>query len=83
MTAVLAEPGTIERALVGRLESLAKQVINNGDKKELGRKLGLAPSGVEALLWQDNWPIERALRVAEALGVLDKNAAAAIIRDLT
>lgn len=83
MTAVLAEPGTIERALVDRLESLAKQVIKNGDKKDLGQKLGLAPSGVEALLWQDDWSIERALRVAEALGVLDENAAASIIRDLT
>lgn len=82
MTAFLTEPGHIERDLAERLEKRAKEIIQQRDRKEIAEKLGLAPSGVEALLWQDHWSIERALRVAEALGALHDNAAEILTSDV-
>lgn len=82
MTAFLTEPGHIERELAERLEKRAKEIMQQSDHKEVAEKLGLASSGVEALLWQDQWSIERALRVAEALGVLHENAAAILMSDV-
>ncbi len=54
MTAFLTEPGHIERDLAERLEKRAKGIMQQRDRKEVAKQLGLSPSGVEALLWQDH-----------------------------
>ncbi len=82
MTTSLTEPGNIERALAERLEQRTKDIIRSRNRQEVANELGLAPSGVEALLWQDDWTLERAVRVAEALGVLREKAADSLITDV-
>ena len=74
MTAPLAEPSSAEVAITRLLQERSKEIMSSRDRQEIANKLGLALSGVESLLWQDEWTIERALRVADALGILDHHA---------
>ena len=82
MTASLTEPGNIERDLAERLEKRAKEIIGQRERGDVAKELGIAPSGVDALLWQDDWSIERALRVLEALGALPEKAAESLMSNV-
>lgn len=74
VTASLTEPSDAELVITRHLQEQAKEVMSRRNRQEVAHQLGLAPSGVDSLLWQDEWTIERALRVAEALGILDHHA---------
>lgn len=72
MPATLTVPNNVERRLARLLRERSEQAITGrNDRVAVARQLGLAPSGLDALLWQKEWPIEQALRVAVALGVID------------
>ena len=74
MTASLTERSAAELALTRLLQERAKEAMVSRDRGDVAQELGLAPSGVDSLLWQDDWSVERALRVADALGILDHRA---------
>jgi hypothetical protein len=65
------EPGRIELDLGEQLRKaiLADIERRGSDYEQLGEKLGLLPSGVEALLRRQVWPVTIAMRVAERLGI--------------
>lgn len=58
-----------EQAIARALREAAVEVIEERGTNEAAKILQLAPSGVEALLWDQNWAVDKALRVAEALGL--------------
>jgi hypothetical protein len=82
MTAALMEPGNLERELARKLEERAKSVIEARDRQEVATALGLATSGVDTLLWQTNWSLQRALRVLELLGAITETAADQFMADV-
>lgn len=74
--AVVNEPGTWELHTAELLRTLSRRKIEELGRESSASILGLAPSGVEALMWVDHWSLERAARIAEALHIPLENAVA-------
>lgn len=82
MTPTLFVPSEIERKLATVLRDRSVQAIKQrNDLKAVAAELGLTPQGVESLLWHSEWPLERAVRVAEALKVIDAGMADRLIAE--
>lgn len=56
-----------ERHLAQRLRVLAVREIDRVGEESAARALKIAPTGVRSLLWHQDWSIETAFRVADAL----------------
>lgn len=63
----ISEPSQRELDLAYSLMTAAKKRAIEEANKWLAKKLGLLPTGVEALLGRERWSVDTALRVAEAL----------------
>lgn len=65
------EPAKNEIEVSSLLQNEVKRKIDekNLDEQQIAEKLDLLPSGAEALLQKDNWPIETAFRVASAFDI--------------
>lgn len=50
-----------------RLRGLCIDEIERTGKAQAAQALGLAPTGLRALLWRQEWGLETAVRVADAL----------------
>lgn len=83
MSLALQEQGAAERHLA---DILRKQVLAEieriGDTDTVAERLHMGRAGVEALMWKREWPVDKALRVAEALGLIDQIAIEAILTRL-
>lgn len=64
---VLSAEAPFERALAQEIRQAALTVIEDHGIAATAKMLEMAPSGVKALTWRQEWPIDMALRVAEAL----------------
>lgn len=71
MESVLTSVAVAEQRIAGELRERAlANVSSTGlDHDELGKVLGLLPSGVDSLLRDERWPLDVAVRVADALGM--------------
>lgn len=56
-----------ERHLAERLRTLAVREIKQIGEERAAEKLKIAATGVRSLLWHEDWSIETAFRVADAL----------------
>ena len=76
MTSMLFEPSALERKLTEILKVKVKaEIERRADPAGVARALGIAPQGVEALLGRSEWSLETAIRVAEALHIIDQGMA--------
>jgi hypothetical protein len=72
----LFEPSTVERHLAGLLkEKAVSEIERRNDVAGVAQDLGIAPSGVQALLIKSEWTLEQAIRVAEGLKIIDDRMA--------
>lgn len=60
----------LEKRIAGRLRKQCVDVIERLGEERSAQLLDLAPSGVARIVWHTTWSMERAVRVAVALGVL-------------
>ena len=67
----LSQPATVERSVQKKLHALVREEIKKRQLsiEALARELDLLPSGAQALMERQVWPIETALRVAERLKI--------------
>lgn len=65
----LYEPSKREEEVAAGLRGVCIDLIARRDPSETSRLLGLAPFGLEKLLWEPIWDLRVAFRVAEALDV--------------
>ena len=79
MTAITT-PSAREQAVARELRRRAIEAIHEMSEKDAAELLSLAPTGVKALLWREQWSIETAFRVVDALNLPELEAWA---RDLT
>ncbi len=56
-----------EIKLASKLREIAVIRISQISLEEAAQKLGLAPGGVQALVWENSWSLECAFRTAECL----------------
>lgn len=56
-----------EALIASRLRSLCVEVIERTGEAQAAHMLGLAPTGLRALLWRQEWSLETWVRVADAL----------------
>lgn len=69
----LTQPSSVELRVAGFLrERSVREIEARGNRDEIASSLGLGNSGVQALLSRRDWPLEQAVRVASALGVIDE-----------
>lgn len=75
MSLALQEQGTVERHLSELLrDRVLAEIEHIGDYDIVAERLNVGRAGVEALIWKREWSVEKALRVAEALGLIEKAA---------
>ncbi len=73
MIETLLAPNEVERKLARLLkEKSESEIESRNDLDGVAGQLHVARSGLDALLWQKEWPIEQALRIAVGLGVVDE-----------
>ena len=65
----ISTPSSRERRLCAILRTLALGRLNELGENAAARKLGLYPRGVWALVRQEEWGLETAFRVVDALGL--------------
>ena len=81
MTQALTAPNDVERKLAGVLKDRSEKAIQRrNDPDAVAQQLDIARSGLEALLWQQEWTLEQAIRVAVALGVVDETLVETLAR---
>lgn len=78
----LLEPTDAERRLADVLRRKCVEVIQSSmDLDAIADKLSLGRPGLQSLLWRSEWPLERAMRVAEALGIVSPDAIVELVND--
>ena len=73
MTQAITEPGPrLARKLAeGLRDKSVEEIRRRGDDNAVAEELGLALPGLEALLWRTEWPLDQAVKIAGALGIID------------
>jgi hypothetical protein len=82
MTQAITEPGPrLARKLAeGLRERSVDEIRRRGDDGAVAEQIGLALPGLEALLWRTEWPLEQAVKVAGALGLIDDTSLDRLLR---
>lgn len=70
MPELLDRPTARERLLADQLREQSIEVIENIGIDAAAAQLDLVENGVRALMARSHWPLQRAYRVADALGIV-------------
>lgn len=64
------KPTEVEAHMVRLLRSWVEDAVKQNGRQWAAAELQISEVGVDAMLWKSNWTIEKAVRVADLLGVL-------------
>lgn len=82
MSQTLLEPSPAELRLSALIrERVVREIERRDDPATVAEELDLAEVGLQTLLWRSEWPLDQAIRVAEALRLIDERMVEALVAE--
>lgn len=63
------KPTDLEKKLAAQIRSFVVTEIAKRDQEEVAELFGLAPTGLESLLWEKKWSLNTGIRAIDLLGI--------------